>query len=287
MRGCSARPARNRRGRASSSPLRNNSVREACGIPGRTVYLAGSTDAPLVVTHDNDAGTATLDPLDPATTLDVNDCADLTSGELVTLLPEHGMAGALLCGADIGAVWVPPEQGDPRLVEVSWDILARDAGGSWSVSASGVNYTCTEGIAAEACATLGVFDLGQLPQFPSVESIAGFEAAVGDGAPLPGRPAIEEIPSVSPAVDLAALAEAVVTELRTAAGDPDQTFEVHSDSSPIVIRRTNLDDSLTATIFVLATGNVEGGVVVVSNGTRAVDICGRGTTTVDGATVCV
>ncbi len=44
---------------------RNTSLREACGIPGRTVYLAGSTDAPLVVTHDNDAGTATLDAARP------------------------------------------------------------------------------------------------------------------------------------------------------------------------------------------------------------------------------
>ena len=43
-------------------------------------------------------------------------------------------------------------------------------------------------------------------------------------------------------------------QLRAAAEDPDQTFEVHGDSSPIVIRRTNLDDSLTATVFVLATG---------------------------------
>ena len=71
---------------------------------GRTTYLAGSTNAPLVVTHDNDAGTATLDALDPATTLDVNDCGDLTSGELVGLLPEHGMAGDLLCRANVGAI---------------------------------------------------------------------------------------------------------------------------------------------------------------------------------------
>ena len=56
--------------------------------------------------------------------------------------------------------------------------------------------------------------------------------------------------------------------------DPDQGYEVFSDSSPIVIRRTNLDDSLTATIFLLRAGPVEGGYVIVANGTRAVDVCG-------------
>ena len=61
-----------------------------------------------------------------------------------------------------------------------------------------------------------------------------------------------------------------------------------SDSAPIVIRRTNLDDSVTATVFVLRSGRIDDGrFVVFANGTRAVDVCGRGTTEADGEVVCV
>ena len=144
-----------------------------------------------------------------------------------------------------------------------------------------------ERLAAGVCAQLGVFDLAQSPGFPTVASLAGFDHALGDGAPLPGRAAIEEVPSVPPASDLATLAESVAAAMRAAVDDPDQGYEVFSDSSPIVIRRTNLDDSLTATIFLLRAGPVEGGYVIVANGTRAVDVCGRGTTESDGETVCV
>ena len=266
---------------------RGNSVRDACGIPGTSVHLAGSSDAPLVVTADSGTGTATIDRLDAGATLGVNECAELTAGELVALLPEHGTAGSLLCGGDLGAVWVPPTTADRRLPETSWDVLQRDAGGTWSVAAAGVEYTCTDGIAAQACAAMNAFDFGQAPTFPSVASIAGFDEAVGDAEPLPGRAAEGEFLAVAPAADLPALAEAVVAAMRAEAGDPDQQFEVFSDGSPLVVRRTNLDDAVTATIFVLNTADTGTGVVVVANGTRAIDLCGRGTTTADGALLCV
>ena len=266
---------------------RDNSMREACGIPGPNVYGAGPPDAPLVVTADTTAGSASLEPLDAGTLLRTNDCGHLTAGELLAVLPAHGMADALLCGTDVGAVHVPSSLVRQRLGETSWDLLARRADGTWSVSASEVDYTCTSGLAAEVCAALDVFDLGQSPGFPSAASIVGFELALGEGAPLPGRAAIDEIPSVAPAPDLATLAESVATAMRAAAADPDQRFDVVSDSSPIVIRRTNLDDALTATIFVLRAGPVDGGYVVFANGTRAVDVCGRGTTDIEGGVGCV
>ena len=266
---------------------RTNSMREACGIPGRNVYGAGPSDAPLVVTADTAEGVASLEPLDAGTLLRTNDCGDLTAGELIALLPAHGMADGLLCGSDVGAVHVASTLGRQRLGETSWDLLARDADGTWTVSASEVDYTCTSGLAAAVCAELAVFDLGQVPAFPSAASIVGFDLALGEGTPLPGRPAIDEIPSVAPAADLPTLADAVATAMRAAAADPDQRYDVVSDSSPIVIRRNNLDDALTATIFVLRAGPADSGYVVFANGTRAIDVCGRGTTDVDGELGCV
>ena len=264
-----------------------DSMREACGVPGHNVYGAGPAEAPLVVTADVATGEASLEPLDAATRLRTNDCGDLTVGELLALLPAHGMVDALLCGPDVGAVHVPSSLDGPRLAEVSWDLLAAGPDGTWSVSASEVDYTCTTGLAAEVCAELEVFDLGQAPGFPSPASVAGFELALGDGAPAPGRAAIEEIPTVGPAPDLATLAESVAAAMRAAAPDPDERYDVLSTSSPIVIRRNNLDDAVTATIFLLRAGPFEGGYVVFANGTRAVDVCGRGITEVDGETLCV
>ena len=59
-----------------------------------------------------------------------------------------------------------------------------------------------------------------------------------------------------------------------------------ADESLLIVRRSNMDDSLTHTVFaVYAPTMADGGVVVTA--TRAVDICGRGTTTLDGETVCV
>ena len=197
------------------------------------------------------------------------------------------MAGALLCASDVGAVHVASSLVQQRLGEASWDLLARSADGTWSVSASEVDSTCTSGLAAQVCAELDVFDLGQSPAFPSAASIAGFDLALGAGAPLPGRAAIGEIPEVAPAPDLATLAESVAGAMRAATPDPDQRYDVVSDSSPIVIRRNNLDDALTATIFLLHAGPTERGYVVFANGTRAVDVCGRGTTDVVGQVGCV
>ena len=59
-----------------------------------------------------------------------------------------------------------------------------------------------------------------------------------------------------------------------------------ADQSPVIVRRSNMDDSLTHTVFtVFAEPIADGGVVVTA--AHAVDICGRGTTTLDGETVCV
>ena len=145
---------------------RNNSMREACSIPGTSTSAAGTPDAPLIVNADTAAGVATVEALDPGTVLRINDCGDLTAGELVALLPEHGMARALICGADVGAVHVMPTLVDPRFIETSWDLLGRGPDGTWTVSESGVDYTCTSGLAAEVCAELGVFDLAQSPGDP-------------------------------------------------------------------------------------------------------------------------
>ena len=158
------------------------------------------------------------------------------------------------------------------------------------MAASEVDYTCTggndPGIAGEICSLLGVFDLAQMSPFPTVASLDGFVQAVGDASPLPGRTGIEELPSVDPAADMPALAEGVAAAMRDSMGG-DGTVEVFSTSAPIVIRRSNADDSLTHTIYVLRAGSVDAGAVVFANGTRAIDLCGRGTTTLDGATVCV
>ena len=80
--------------------------------------------------------------------------------------------------------------------------------------------------------------------------------------------------------------EAVATAMRTSMGG-DGTVEVFSSAAPIVLRRSNADDSVTHTIYVLHAGSGDAGAVVFANGTRAIDLCGRGTTTLDGATVCV
>ena len=165
-----------------------NSMREACGILGSSAYAAGTPDAPLVVTADTSAGEVTVEPLDAGTLLRINDCADLAAGELLALLPEHGMATSLLCGADVGALHVAPMLVEPRFIETSWDLLGRSEDGAWTVTESGVDYTCTSGLAAEVCAELGVFDLAQSPGIPSGASIAGFDLALGEGSPLPGRP---------------------------------------------------------------------------------------------------
>ena len=103
----------------------------------------------------------------------------------------------------------------------------------------------------------------------------------------PAGPAIEELPSVEPAADMPALAEAVATAMRASmGGDGSRRGVQHVGADRHPPDRT-LDDSLTHTIYVLRAGSVDAGVVVFANGTRAIDLCGRGTTTLDGATVCV
>ena len=92
---------------------------------------------------------------------------------------------------------------------------------------------------------------------------------------------------MDPAADMPALAEGV------AAGDAGQHGRGRQPSRCSARRRrsssagSNADDSLTHTIYVLRAGSVDAGAVVFANGTRAIDLCGRGTTTLDGATVCV
>jgi hypothetical protein len=262
---------------------RNNAVRESCG--GASSFLAGSTEAPLVVSTD----TGTIDQLDATTTLAVNGCGALTAGELVSLLPQHGVADFLLCGGDMAAVRVAPTMTDPRFAETAWDVLRHDADGSWAVAASEVDYTCREGVAAEACAALGIFDLAGSPPFPSAASIAAFDQAMAGVATLPGRSADEEVaPFVQPAADLPALADAIAAAMLAAQGGDGRAEVVAGASSPIIIRRSNLDDSVTETVFVLTAGPTGSGeVTVFSRGNRAIDICGRGTATGDGVTVCL
>ena len=261
---------------------RNNSVRESCGGP--ETFLAGSADAPLVV-----ARAATIDRLDAATELAINGCDELTAGELVALLPEHGVADFLLCRGDVGTVRVAPTMTGPRFAETAWDILQRGTDGSWTVAASEVDYTCRDGVAAEACAALGILDLAGSPPFPSAASVTAFDQAMAGVDTLPWRLADDEVlPLVTPAADLPALSDAVAAAMIEAQGGDGVAEVIAGASSPIVIRRTNLDDSVTATVFVLNAGAIDTGeVVVFSRGNLAVDVCGRGTTTVDGVTVCL
>ena len=98
--------------------------------------------------------------------------------------------------------------------------------------------------------------------------------------------AAPELAAIQSADDLQALAGAIVAELEAQGAEPGQVTVTAADHSPVIVRRSNMDDSLTHTVFtVFAVPITDGGLVVIA--TRAVDICGRGTTTLDGETVCV
>ena len=128
----------------------DGSAREAC-IDDSATLLAGSPEEPVVVAYDVTAGTAPASTLDPAAILGASGCVDLTAGALLSLLPEHGTVGSLLCGGDAGAAGQPPillHTGPP---DGAVDILARAADGTWSVADSGTGITCDDGVTNEAC----------------------------------------------------------------------------------------------------------------------------------------
>ena len=138
------------------------------------------------------------------------------------------------------------------------------------------------------CAELGVFDLAQSPAIPSAASIAGFDLALGEGAPPRPRRDRGDPRGGAGARPRHAGRVRRHGDARRAPPDPDERYEVYSASAPIVIRRNNLDDSVTAHGLRAPGGaDRDGRFVVFANGTRAVDVCGRGTTEVDGETGCV
>ena len=215
----------------------------------------------------------------------MNGCADLTAGELLALLPASGTAGSLLCGGDAGVAWQPGvllHTGGP---DGAINILARAADGTWSLADSGTGITCDDGVNNEACAEIGITHPSQTAPIPTSATLAAFAEAVGAGSPISGRPA-EELAAIPGARDLQALSDAIVAELEAQGAEPGQVTVTPASESLLIVRRSNMDDSLTHTVFaVYAPTMADGGVVVTA--ARAVDICGRGTTTLDGETVCV
>ena len=165
------------------------------------------------------------------------------------------------------------------------NILARAADGTWSVADSGTGIACDDGVTNEACAEIGITHLSQAPLLPTAAEIGAFGEAVGAGTPVTGRLA-DELAAIQSAGDLQALADAIVAELEAQGAEPGQVTVTPASESLLVVRRSNMDDSLTHTVFaVYAPTMADGGVVVTA--ARAVDICGRGTTIVDGETFCV
>jgi hypothetical protein len=262
----------------------DGSAREACAEEGGTL-LAGTPDEPLIVSYDMAAGTASATTVDRAATLGVNGCSDLTAGDLLALLPASGTAGSLLCGGDAGVAWQPGvllHTGGP---DGAINILARAPDGTWSVADSGTGITCDDGVNNEACAEIGITHPSQTAPIPTSATLGAFGDAVGAGSPVTGRPA-EELAAVQSAGDLQALADAIVAELEAQGAEPGQVTVTVANESLLVVRRSNMDDSLTHTVFAVhAPTMADGGVVVTA--ARAADICGRGTTTVDGETLCV
>ena len=261
-----------------------NVLREGCGADGTSSLLAGSPDAPIIVDYDDAAGTAVVTAVDPATGLAASGCPDLTTGQLHGLLPATATVSALLCGAETAVAVRPASvQLDPTSESIpTWDVLTGGAGG-WSVVQSGFELQCTE--VPDVCRALNVADLGEVMPFPTPATIAAFDAAIADGAALTSRNAVEDFGDLPTARNLPQLADGLAAILRAGA-DPDQRIEVVGTSDPIVIRQTNLDDSMTATIYVVGTGTGPDGVVVVV-AVRAFDVCGRGVTTLDGRPACI
>jgi hypothetical protein len=268
----------------------DGSVREACA-EGEGTLLAGTPNDPLIVSYDSDAGTASATTIDSAASLGVSGCIDLTTGDLLALMPEHGTVASLLCGGDAGVALQPPvllHSGPP---DGSINMLDRAPDGTWSLADSGTGITCDDGVNNEACVDIGITDFLQAPSFPVAASIGAFGEAVVFGgtfdaaAPIVGRPA-EELATIQSAGDLQALADAIVAELEAQGAEPGQVTVTSAAQSPVVVRRSNMDDSLTHTVFTaFAEPAPDGGLVVTA--TRAVDICGRGTTALEVGAVCV
>jgi hypothetical protein len=268
----------------------DGSVREAC-VDDSVTLLAGSTDQPVVVAYDAVAATASATTLDPAATLGVSGCIDLTAGALLGLLPERGTVDSLLCGGDAGVALQPAVLLHAGPPDGSINMLARAPEGTWSLADSGTGITCDDGVNNQACADIGITDVLDVPQFPAASSIGAFGEAVVFGgtfdaaAPIVGRPA-EELAAIQSAGDLQALADAIVAELEAQGAEPGQATVTNADASPVVVRRSNMDDSLTHTVFTaFAAPSSDGGLVVTA--TRAVDICGRGTTALEVGAVCI
>ena len=156
--------------------------------------------------------------------------------------------------------------------------------GTWSVADSGTGIACDDGVTNEACAEIGITHLSQAPLFPAASAIGAFGEAVGAGRPFGGR-AADELAAIQSASDLQALADAIVAELEAQGAEPGQVTVTAADQSPLIVRRSNMDDPSPTRSSRCTPTVADGGVVVTA--ARAVDICGRGTTTLDGETVCV
>ena len=94
--------------------------------------------------------------------------------------------------------------------------------------------------------------LTEILPFPSTATIAAFGEALGGGAALPSRNAIDVVGDLPTARTVTQMADGLAVLLRDIA-DPEQQIDVIGEGTPIVIRQTNLDDSITATIYVIAT----------------------------------
>ena len=164
------------------------------------------------------------------------------------MLPAHGTVGSLLCGGDAGVAWQPGVLLHTGPPDGAINILARAADGTWSVADSGTGIACDDGINNEACAEIGITHLSQTPLFPTTSAIGAFGEAVGAGSPITGRPA-EELAAIQSAGDLQALADAIVAELEAQGAEPGQVTVTSASESLVIVRRSNMDDSLTHTVF--------------------------------------
>ncbi len=259
--------------------------RESCAPIGDDApFLAGLGSEPVYVEVDAERRVTGITALDPDLVPVAHGCR-ASLGQLLASVPT-GATTALRCvdGAAITGYSGTTVHTDGPEGGIT---LHRDAGdGTWPIGDLGPTLTCAR--YAETCAAFGATESLEeaLLPIPRLDVLTDPVPAELGPDLLDPMETTARYSGLAPAPDQPALAEAVEAAWR-AEGDTETQLEVlPGDSSPLRLMGTAIpDDSIGGVLLVVWYSEAGDGLVV--DAVVEIISCSRGTTTLDGAKVCV
>lgn len=259
--------------------------RESCAPLGDDApFLAGTGSQPMHVEVDTERTVTRITALDPDVVPLVHGCR-ATLGQLLASVAAGATSG-LRCDGGVAITGVSGTTVHDAAFEPGVT-LQRDAGdGTWPIGDAGPTLTCAR--YAETCAAFGATEALEeaLLPIPRLEVLTG---------PVPGElgadlldptDVTERFTALETFATVDDLADGVSTAWR-ADGDAETRFvRGPGDASPLLLTATGIPDDSVGGALLAVWYSPEGGRIGIDAVTEIL-ACSRGTTTLDGTTVCV